>query len=199
MFGAVAVGGPILAGFTGARVAYVELKAPGRGVPTVWTPNKHEKTQWEKLRLLPNVLYTDGALWAVFRDGELVGQIARLNGDIRKASDKLAPLDGEFARVLSDFLLWKPNSPRNIHQLVRAVAGLCKLLRSEVIETIGREHRGEEKPKIFTKLSADWRKLLFTGLTYEDRGAAQGVPSVRPQSSPLALLSPGRLHRRSSW
>ncbi|MFC7106885.1 hypothetical protein ACFQQB_44640 [Nonomuraea rubra] len=93
----------------GARVGYVELKAPGRGVPTTWTPNKHEKTQWEKLRLLPNVLYTDGALWALYRDGELVGQVARLNGDVRTAGSKLAPFDGEFARVVSDFLLWKPN------------------------------------------------------------------------------------------
>ncbi|MET8989371.1 type ISP restriction/modification enzyme [Nonomuraea wenchangensis] len=152
----------------GARVGYVELKAPGRGVPTTWTPNKHEKTQWEKLRLLPNVLYTDGALWALYRDGELIGQVARLNGDVRTAGSKLVPSDGEFARVVSDFLLWKPNPPRNIRQLVRAVAGLCKLLRTEVLETIGRELRGEEKQKIFTELTTDWRKLLFPGLTHEE-------------------------------
>ncbi|WP_063766285.1 type ISP restriction/modification enzyme [Streptosporangium amethystogenes] len=152
----------------GARVGYVELKAPGRGVPTTWTPNKHEKTQWEKLRLLPNVLYTDGALWALYRDGELIGQVARLNGDICTAGSKLVPFDGEFARVVSDFLLWKPNPPRNIRQLVRAVAGLCKLLRTEVLETIGRELRGEEKQKIFTELTTDWRKLLFPGLTHEE-------------------------------
>jgi hypothetical protein len=152
----------------GARVGYIELKAPGRGVPTTWTPNKHEKTQWEKLRLLPNVLYTDGALWALYRDGELIGQVARLNGDVRTAGAKLVPFDGEFARVVSDFLLWKPNPPRNIRQLVRAVAGLCKLLRTEVIETIGREQRGEEKQKVFTDLTTDWRKLLFPGLTHEE-------------------------------
>lgn len=152
----------------GARVGYIELKAPGRGVPSTWTPNKHEKKQWEKLRLLPNVLYTDGSQWALYRDGELVGQVARLNGDIRKVAEKLIPADGEFARVVSDFLLWKPTPPRNILQLVRAVAGLCKLLRSEVIETIGRERRGEEKSKIFTDLATDWRKLLFPGLTHEE-------------------------------
>jgi hypothetical protein len=152
----------------GARVGYVELKAPGRGVPTTWTPNKHEKDQWGKLRLLPNVLYTDGCQWALYRDGELVGQVARLNGDIRKVGDKLVPADGEFARVVSDFVLWKPNPPRNIRQLVRAVAGLCKLLRTEVIETIGREQRGEEEQKIFTELTIDWRKLLFPGLTHEE-------------------------------
>jgi hypothetical protein len=70
-------------------VGYVELKAPGRGVPSTWTPNRHEKAQWEKLRLLPNVLYTDGVQWALYRDGELFGQVARLDGDIRKAGAKL--------------------------------------------------------------------------------------------------------------
>lgn len=152
----------------GARVGYVELKAPGRGVPTVWTPNKHEKKQWEKLRLLPNVLYTDGTLWALFRNGELIGQVARLNGDLYKAGGKLAPLDGEFARVISDFLLWKPNPPRSLRQLVRSVAGLCKLLRTEVLETIERESRGEEREKVFTELNRDWRRLLFPGLTHEE-------------------------------
>ncbi|MEV0227969.1 type ISP restriction/modification enzyme [Nonomuraea sp. NPDC050786] len=152
----------------GARVGYIELKAPGRGVPTTWTPNKHEKNQWEKLRLLPNVLYTDGCQWALYRDGELIGQVARLDGDIRKAGAKLAPADGEFSRIVTDFLLWKPTPPRNVRQLVRAVAGLCKLLRTEVLESIDREHRGEEKTKFFTELATDWRKLLFPGLTHEE-------------------------------
>ncbi len=152
----------------GARVGYIELKAPGRGVPSTWTPNKHEKRQWEKLQLLPNVLYTDGALWALYRNGELIGQVARMNGDVRTAGNKLTPFDGEFARVISEFLLWKPDPPRSIRQLVRAVAGLCKLLRTEVIETIGREERGEEKHKSFTELSEDWRKLLFPGLTHDE-------------------------------
>ncbi|MFD8531541.1 type ISP restriction/modification enzyme [Streptosporangium canum] len=152
----------------GARVGYIELKAPGRGVPSTWTPNKHEKRQWEKLQLLPNVLYTDGCQWALYRDGELIGQVARLDGDIRKVGAKLAPADGEFARVVSDFLLWSPTPPRSILQLVRAVAGLCKLLRGEVIEAIDREQRGEDKTKVFTDLAADWRKLLFPGLTHEE-------------------------------
>ncbi|WP_326821605.1 type ISP restriction/modification enzyme [Streptosporangium sp. NBC_01756] len=152
----------------GARVGYIELKAPGRGVPSTWTPNKHEKKQWEKLQLLPNVLYTDGCQWALYRNGELIGQVAHLDGDIRKVGAKLTPADGEFVRVVSDFLLWSPTPPRSILQLVRAIAGLCKLLRSEVIEAIDRERRGEEKTKVFTDLAADWRKLLFPGLTHEE-------------------------------
>ena len=40
-------------------VGYVEVKAPGKGAD----PRRfkaHDKDQWEKLRSLPNLLYTDG-------------------------------------------------------------------------------------------------------------------------------------------
>lgn len=46
-----------------SRVGYVELKAPGRGVPPQWKPDRRERTQWEKLSALPNVIYTDGTSW----------------------------------------------------------------------------------------------------------------------------------------
>ena len=35
---------------SGSRVGYVEVKAPGRGVPTVWTPNSHERRQWDQMQ-----------------------------------------------------------------------------------------------------------------------------------------------------
>src|SRR5690242_2885971 len=57
----------------GARVGYAELKAPGKKVPTTRSPTSGDKDQWEKLRLLPNVLYSDGEQWAVYRYGELHG------------------------------------------------------------------------------------------------------------------------------
>lgn len=49
----------------GARVGYVELKKPGHGVPGTWSkPSAHDKAQWEKFQLLPNVLYSDGEQFA---------------------------------------------------------------------------------------------------------------------------------------
>src|SRR3984957_3158498 len=74
---------------SGSRVGYVEVKAPGRGVPTIWTPNTHERRQWDQMRLLPNVLSTGGNRFATFRSGELVGRVARLNGDLRHAGPRL--------------------------------------------------------------------------------------------------------------
>ncbi len=40
----------------GARAGYVEPKKPGHGVPENWAnPSKHDREQWEKFQLLPNV------------------------------------------------------------------------------------------------------------------------------------------------
>lgn len=153
---------------SGSTAGYLEVKAPGRGVPTMWTPNGHERRQWEQMRLLPNVLYTDGERWALLRSGELVGSVARLNGDLRHAGSRLAPDGDGFIRVLQDFLLWQPNPPLTVSQLVKAAANLCRLLRGEVAETLAREHTGEETYPVFTGLAEDWRALLFPGLTDQE-------------------------------
>jgi hypothetical protein len=149
----------------GARVGYVELKAPGRRVPTTWTPNRHEREQWSKLQLLPNVMYTDGNQWAVYHYGELYGKVALLSGDLRVAGAGLRPADDAFEEVIQNFLLWKPDSPRTIRQLVRTVANLCRLLRSEVANELEREKSAEETEPIFTALASDWREYLFPELS----------------------------------
>lgn len=149
----------------GARVGYAELKAPGKKVPTTRSPTSRDKDQWEKLRLLPNVLYSDGEQWAVYRYGELHGTVAQLDGVLRTAGSKLRPADGSFERVVQDFLLWKPDPPRTIGQLVRAVASLCRLLRDEVSDTLERERSREEPEPVFSGLVEDWRSYLFPGLS----------------------------------
>ncbi|WP_306360002.1 type ISP restriction/modification enzyme [Nocardia sp. CC227C] len=152
----------------GARIGYAELKAPGRKVPTLWHPDKREREQWDKLTLLPNVLYSDGTHWAVFRYGARVGEVARFTGDLHHADAKLRPADDEFIRVVADFLLWKPDPPRSVSRLVHAVANLCRLLRSEVADTLAREQDGREEDPIFTGLAEDWRQYMFPGLTDEE-------------------------------
>lgn len=153
------------ANVSGSGIGYVEVKAPGRGVPTAWAPNAHERRQWEQMRLLPNVLYTDGNLFAVFRSGELAVRVARLNGDLRQAGTRLAPENDDFIRVITEFLLWKPDPPLTVTQLVRSAANLCRLLRGEVADTLQRERSGQERSAVFTGLADDWRVLLFPGLS----------------------------------
>ena len=39
---------------------YVEVKAPGKGADPRRFKDDHDRAQWDKLKSLPNILYTDG-------------------------------------------------------------------------------------------------------------------------------------------
>ncbi len=134
-------------------VGYVEVKAPGKGAD----PRRykgHDKEQWEKLQSLPNLLYTDGNSFSLWQNGELVGSIVELQGDIETSGAKLAaPL--ELVARFDNFLRWEPIPPKSAAELAKVSARLCRLLRDEVTEQLA------EKSPALTALAADWRKLLF--------------------------------------
>jgi hypothetical protein len=55
---------------------FVELKAPGKGArPERFRDSDRE--QWSKFKALPNLLYTDGIEWALYRKGEIVEKPVR--------------------------------------------------------------------------------------------------------------------------
>lgn len=152
----------------GARVGYVELKKPGHGVPGVWpSPSKHDLEQWQSFQLLPNVLYSDGEKFARYNFGKLQGKVASLEPGLDRASDRLHAVGTDFARVLTDFLLWEPEKPRSLGDLVRLVAKLCRLLRDDVTAEMAREKSGVSESRTFTALATDWRQVLFPNLTDE--------------------------------
>lgn len=137
-----------------ALVGFIEVKAPGKGVdPRKWKAG-HDKEQWDKLKALPNLLYSDGNAFSLWRDGELTGPIVRLNDDIETAGSKLTAPDS-LLPLIHDFLTWQPIAPRNPKELARIAARLCRFLRDEVIEQL------EQNNAPLTDLKADWRTLLF--------------------------------------
>lgn len=150
----------------GARVGYVELKKPSYGIPGTWKrPTKHDKEQWDQLQLLPNVLYSDGQSFGRYNFGKLQGKIARLEPGLDRAGDKLRAVDSEFARVVTDFLLWEPERPRTLDELVRLMANLCRVLRDDVAAELIREQRGDSARRTFSGLVNDWRHILFPNLS----------------------------------
>ncbi|MGC9951342.1 MAG: hypothetical protein ABSF64_33720 [Bryobacteraceae bacterium] len=72
-----------------ALVGFVELKAPGKGADPRKVKDTHDKAQWERLRSLPNLLYTDGNAFSLWQNGELVDSVVRLIGDIQSSGHKL--------------------------------------------------------------------------------------------------------------
>ena len=56
-----------------ALIGFVELKAPGKGADPRRFKDKHDREQWERLKHLPNLIYTDGNSFSLWRNGELIG------------------------------------------------------------------------------------------------------------------------------
>lgn len=146
----------------GALAGYLEVKAPGKGADPAAFADRHDREQWERLQSLPNIVYTDGNAWGLYRDGERVGDLVTLTGDVRSSGARLAPAGPGLAGLLTAFLSWRPTAPRGAAELARTTARLCRLLRAEVVEVLAEEAKrpgGATRP--FSDLAADWRHLLF--------------------------------------
>jgi hypothetical protein len=137
-----------------ALVGFIEVKAPGKGADPRHFDDPHDKDQWNKLKSLPNLLYTDGNAFSLWRDGKTESAIVRLEGNVESSGAKLAA-PATLLPLISDFLRWSPIPPKTAKKLAEVSARLCRLLRDEVIEQMELGNPG------LTALAEDWRKLLF--------------------------------------
>jgi len=137
-----------------ALVGFVEIKAPGKGADPRRFKDRHDKEQWAKLQSLPNLLYTDGNQFSLWRSGEPEGAVVRLIGDVETSGVELdAP--PALLVLFDSFLKWQPEPPRTVRKLAEMSARLCRLLRDEVAEQLSRG-----SPAL-TALATDWRRMLF--------------------------------------
>ena len=137
-----------------ALVGFIEVKAPGKGADPRQFDDPHDKEQWAKLKSLPNLIYTDGNSFSLWRDGKLESPIVHLEGNVESSGSKLAA-PATLLPLISDFLQWTPIPPKTAKHLAQVSARLCRLLRDEVVEQMARGSPG------LTGLAQDWRKLLF--------------------------------------
>jgi hypothetical protein len=96
---------------SGLLVGYVELKAPGKGAD----PRQfrgHDREQWERLKSLPNLVYTDGNEFSLWREGEQVGSLVRLEGDVSEAGNSLSS-SPQLQLLLEGFFRWAPRWQSN--------------------------------------------------------------------------------------
>jgi len=140
----------------GLLAGYIELKAPGKG----GNPEKltgEDKVQWEKFKNLPNLIYTDGNEWALYRSGTLVGKRIRLVGDVTEDGAKAVNAENAAAltEIFRDFLGWQPITPTTPRGLADLLAPLCRLLREEVIAAL------KNPASSLSSLANDWRASFF--------------------------------------
>ena len=153
-----------------ALVGFIEVKAPGKGADPRRFADRHDREQWDKLQTLPNLIYTDGNAFSLWRNGELESTIIALDGNIETAGARLTAPPG-LPNLFADFFQWQPQPPKSAPALAELTARLCRLLREEVTEQLA---HGSGP---LTNLATDWRKLLFPSATNEAfaDGYAQAV------------------------
>jgi hypothetical protein len=139
---------------TNALVGFIEVKAPGKGADPRQFNDLHDKEQWIKLKSLPNLIYTDGNSFSLWRDGKIQSDIVHLAGNVESSGAKLSA-PATLLPLISDFLQWTPIPPKSAKKLAEVSARLCRLLRDEVVEQMELGSPG------LTALATDWRKLLF--------------------------------------
>lgn len=147
------------------QVGFIELKSPGHGVPLTpdWRPSADERKQWNKLKWLWNVVYTDGLTWRRYSYGEPVSEPVRLSGGFSPQDKPLQAPDHQFISLITDFLLAPPQAPRPLGDVIRIVAGICDLLQDEVYAVLGGSPN-HAAHRHLTLLAENWRDLLFPRL-----------------------------------
>ena len=140
----------------GVLIGHIELKAPGKGAD----PSKlkgDDKQQWEKFKNIPNVIYTDGNNWGLYRTGEKVGKIIKFSGDItcKGASAISSQNANDLLILLRDFFNWHPIVPSTPKALAEMLAPICRLLRTNVLNAL------ENPESNLSQVAKDWRHYLF--------------------------------------
>lgn len=136
---------------------HVELKAPGKGADTAVFAG-HDKKQWERFQNLPNILYSDGREFALYRAGKQE-RLLRLDGDPRsKGASAVTADDAQaFNALIRDFLAWEPVVPGSSAQLAQYLAPLTRILRDDVRDALRAKAPG------VVAAANDWRRYLFPG------------------------------------
>lgn len=136
---------------------HIELKAPGKGAQPSKFKDAHDRAQAKKLASHPNLVYTDGNEWALYREGQRVGKVIRATGDVRSAGDAAFGNAEAVAleALLRDFLGWKPIVPSTPRALAAVLAPLTRLLREAVLVSLERDDSA------LSQLAGEWRTVLF--------------------------------------
>ena len=114
---------------------HIELKAPGNGSDPSKFKDKRSRDQFERFRGLPNLIYTDGRDWALYRRGDRVSRPVSLSFDPTDATpDQISSSDADqLFSLLISFLKWEPVVPNTPKALAGLIAPITRYLRDEVL------------------------------------------------------------------
>lgn len=161
-------------------IGHLETKAPGDGADTSrFRRGTHNYRQWQRFKRLPNVVYTDGSRFALYRSGTRDGAVVDLGfepGNPTQTAD--AESVARLVGLLANFFSYQAVAPGSLAALAERLAPLCAVLRDAVQERLAQ--RGSE----VRKAAAELRTTLFPERT--DAEVADAIAQVCAYSMLLA-------------
>ena len=152
----ISVGVPDLSVYAkGLLRLVVELKAPGKGSDPTAFNGRHDQVQWQRYSQLPNIVYTDGNTWTLWRSGASVGQPLVVCSDLTSLNVQVSPAPDDVVRFFAEALGWQPPLVTSTRQLAQQTARSCRALRADV---------GALPGETLASLTSDWREVLFPEL-----------------------------------
>lgn len=165
---------------TGLLSGYIELKAPGKGADPERFTDSHDRRQWNRFKELPNVIYTDGFQWALYRGGVRVAVCGL--GELRGPNSVSSETANDLVRLLQDFFTWEPSPPSSPEALAQLLAPICRLLRDDVLLA------AVNPDSALNSMASDWRQVLFPEA--DDRQFADAYAQTLTYALLLARLDP---------
>lgn len=141
----------------GALTGHVELKKPGLGGDPTTLKGEHNKSQWERFKRLPNLIYTDGREWTLHHEGTRWQSLIRLSGNpVIDGAAAVTQDDADALTAMFDqFLGWDPIVPKTSKGIADALAPLCRMMRTEASIAL------RDPDSALSLLADEWRKYLF--------------------------------------
>jgi hypothetical protein len=104
----------------GVVMGYIEVKAPGGTIDPARMTG-HDLNQWERQKDLPNLMYTNGTQWRLYKDGVFVNETTLTDLPLASAGSDLHS-NQTFELIIRTFLDWKAAAITSVGALVRAIA-----------------------------------------------------------------------------
>ena len=136
-------------------IGHIELKAPGTGARPERFRNRN-RLQWRRFQALPNLIYTDGEEWSLYRSGELAYR-TKISDNITHGGASALHQEylGKLDHLLRDFMNWHPVVPASARGVAEFLAPLTRVLRDEVSTDLT---RADSPLRI---VANEWGSLLF--------------------------------------
>lgn len=141
----------------GAICGHLELKEPGKPADPARLKGLDRK-QWERFRALPNLVYTNGTDWGLYRNGQAIAKVV----GVVEGGTVDATASAKLEALLCDFRQWQPVPPSTPKALAETLAPLCRMLRDDVAEVLA------DETSALHGLSAEIRQALFPNASHRD-------------------------------